>query len=351
MDGGVRQAVERMAPLTSLRFLAAGTVVAYHAAGQALLPSGWLTWSLPGQAVSVFFVLSGFVLQLNHRGLRGMSAPRFIALRLARIGPLYFAVTLALFALLPVAVAYGDPRLILSLTSAWSADPMTYFWPADAPLWSISVELVFYLAFPLVTAAVACRPWWAILCAVMWLAVDFAVRAPADQAARFADFYINPTARLPEFVSGMAAAEALAFLRRLRWAGWVWTAAEIASLGAIVGLNMAVAARLAWLRDVAGANAAEWARGAGCASAAVAAILVLAVGRGAASRLLRRQPLVFLGEASFALYLVHWPLMSLHYSWGGGEYVVACLVVAALLHLTIERPAMSFAKTRLAVHR
>ena len=76
----------RMPALTALRFFTAAAVVLFHASDEGLLPRGLLAWCLPAQAVSVFFVLSGFVLQSAYGGdLRKLSAGMFPGQRVARV--------------------------------------------------------------------------------------------------------------------------------------------------------------------------------------------------------------------------------------------------------------------------
>ena len=71
-----------IAALTGLRFIAAVVVVAYHA--DKLQAEHWPV--LPAHAVSVFFVLSGLVLQSAYGGdLRGLPPIAFLGRRLARI--------------------------------------------------------------------------------------------------------------------------------------------------------------------------------------------------------------------------------------------------------------------------
>jgi peptidoglycan/LPS O-acetylase OafA/YrhL len=348
----------KLPQLTALRFLAASVVVAYHASSASgpvpIWPPGWLKWSLPGQAVSIFFVLSGFVLQRGHGGRRGAwrhAAWVFVAHRLARIWPAMAVVVTAAVLLLPVASQYGNLVVILGLASAWSSDPMSFFWPADVPIWSLSTEMAFYLAFPLVTARVASRP-AAAGAAILWLMLLTAVWQPVDQTARFAAFYINPIARIPEFVLGMAAAEVLPLATRWGGATMLWTLAEIIAFGAVIGLNLWIAAHLELIASWSGPNFAEWARGAGCAPAAAVLVVTLAVGRGLVSRSLCWRPLVWLGEVSFAIYLVHWPLLSLDFrAEAAAVYPASVLVVAWLLYLAVERPAMATAKRMLRYPR
>jgi peptidoglycan/LPS O-acetylase OafA/YrhL len=123
----------------------------------------WLhAWIGSGyQAVTFFFVLSGFILVYVYAGGREgeeITAPArtFLKARLARIGPAYHV---ALILLLP-AYVYGFavakivppeqffPAIVLvpTLLQSWYP-PVSFSW--NGPAWSLSVELFFYVLFPL----------------------------------------------------------------------------------------------------------------------------------------------------------------------------------------------------------
>src|SRR5262249_1764184 len=126
------------------------------------MPDFLQNWLETGyDAVTFFFVLSGFVLGYVYLGV-GPERPRlnlraFFAARFARLAPAYY---LSLLVALPFCVASyffleeADPRnfwlhgtLVLASLQAW--------WPPTAlewnpPAWSVSVEWFLYFSFPLV---------------------------------------------------------------------------------------------------------------------------------------------------------------------------------------------------------
>ncbi|CCD99135.1 acyltransferase [Bradyrhizobium sp. STM 3809] len=148
--------------LTGLRFIAAATVAVGH--GAPSLGHGW-TAELIAQVSSIgmtmFFVLSGFVLWLNYAG-RFQSEPiggalrEFAIARFARLYPMYAAVVLAITAYLAIARGLSAPSLgfIVTMTQAWfpvqNGTMLVAVVPSLTHLWSISVELFFYLLFPFV---------------------------------------------------------------------------------------------------------------------------------------------------------------------------------------------------------
>src|SRR5689334_22296101 len=140
--------------LTSLRFWAAAVVVLNHldAAKISYLPDIVKGWCQSGyEAVSFFFVLSGFILTYVYSSPRedgglNVSARRFRIARFARIGPAYY---LGLILMLPpfiygLAVAGMIPLddfvlatiAVPTLLQAWFP-PISFSW--NGPAWSLSV--------------------------------------------------------------------------------------------------------------------------------------------------------------------------------------------------------------------
>jgi len=134
--------------LTSLRFFAAAYTLLYHTRGN-------LVWFRAGYTgVTLFFVLSGFVLAYNYPTLQPAQRRSFYIARLARIYPLYFV---ALFLMLPwyvrglphmgVAFYLKSSTLYLLLLQTWFP---TLRNAISAGAWTMPVEAFFYLIFPFV---------------------------------------------------------------------------------------------------------------------------------------------------------------------------------------------------------
>ncbi|WP_432709510.1 acyltransferase family protein [Pedobacter sp.] len=139
--------------LTFTRFLAAMVVVLYHYGKTSPLLSGEIMSTLlkyGNSSVSYFFILSGFVMIIAYGNRKNkLDKLSYYISRIARIYPIYI---LALFAVALIAyqsVTGLNPQGLLLqslLVQSWfPAHVMTL----NTPGWSLSVEVFFYLLFPL----------------------------------------------------------------------------------------------------------------------------------------------------------------------------------------------------------
>ena len=165
MSGATREK-ERVASLDGLRGLALLAVLAYHAV-PGLAPGGFL-------GVDVFFVLSGFLLTtllLGEHELTGtIDRAAYAVRRVRRIAPALLVLLTALVVIVPIAAPADAHRLpgdivssLLGLTN-WHLirDGSSYFAIAGRPsfvrhLWSIAVEIQFYVLCPFLVAWLARR--------------------------------------------------------------------------------------------------------------------------------------------------------------------------------------------------
>ncbi|RSO23946.1 acyltransferase [Streptomyces sp. WAC 06725] len=320
--GVERTGRQRLPSLTGLRFFLALPVLVSHLlvdvalfadadVHTALYPSQ----TLAACAVSGFFVLSGFVLAWTHRP--GEPVRAFWRRRLWRIVPAHvlgWAGGVAFFALTSVsALPDGVPTdcgprfgvISLLLLQGWT--PGTALDACfNAPSWSISCEMFFYTLFPLLIAAARKIPaarlgaCWAILAVAVLTLPLTALTVAAPALGRGIDVgrdsmwlcYFFPPMRLAEFALGIVTARLVAAGR--------WPRVPRALLLVLpvpaVGLAPLCPPPLRY-----GALAA-------IPLALVIAHLALADGR-ETPRPLARPAFVALGEASYALYIVHWPLL------------------------------------------
>ncbi|MFE6054815.1 acyltransferase family protein [Kitasatospora sp. NPDC056446] len=339
----------RLPSLTGLRFWAALLVVLYHLSRKVgelpvLSPLAWYGRS----GVTLFFVLSGFVLAWTYRS-GPVPAAVFARRRFARIWPLHLLTTVlslgadaAIGAAVPVVAALWS----LVLVHPWA--PSTVYGGNPAS-WSLGAEAWFYLLFPVLLRVLAPRrrAWLplAVLCALLGPALWAAgALLPADPVLRNWLLGYLPLTRTPQFVLGvvvgLAARDGL--LPRLRLAP---------AAAAVVLWHLALVPWHAAVPD------ALW-YGPYDASQSVpaplfAALLVAAAQRdaaGTAPRLLAGRTAVRLGEWSYAWYLVHEIGIRCRLAVLGrpapglatlGVWLLsagASLAVAAVLYRLVERP-------------
>jgi peptidoglycan/LPS O-acetylase OafA/YrhL len=120
-----------------------------------LLTNGW-------SGVNLFFILSGFVLFLPYAARRRTMATwadmwHFYRARFLRLMPLYYFAGVVLLVLAgPVLGSEAFRALVIDLaTVRFALRPYRFGVAINFPLWSIGVEILFSLAFPVVVIAVA----------------------------------------------------------------------------------------------------------------------------------------------------------------------------------------------------
>lgn len=317
--------------LTSLRFFAALAIVVQHATNYGLLPAAWAERLDFSRAVSFFFVLSGFVLAYVYTG-RPICICRFYQARWARIWPSAALSILMVPLLLPPALYLPQPGsgwqpglvLVLALLGLQALVPVpAVFFGFNAVTWCISAEMVFYALFPWLLAEAQRQPRRLLL---LTLALGLALAAlavwlawPGFSSQRLAQpvweglVYVNPLARLAEFVLGILMGcwfvgpsnqARLSRLRALIACRVSWGPAAVEVLVISVGVSLLLA-RFGQAADPAVPPlqllVLQWFSG----LAFAALIPLVSLGWGPFCRGLGWSPLVLLGEWSYGLFLYH----------------------------------------------
>lgn len=358
--------------LSGLRIVAALWVVLFHFRPLLQMASPPLYDSLKpildcgAQGVDLFFILSGFVLTWNYLDRMGDSwstkaTLHFLWLRLARVWPLYL-VTLHLAALWIIfTLNVGDfPSTeagTLTATSYIRQLVMVQLWfqpffdgsSWDGPAWSISAEWLAYLLFGLLVLAVFRIERATRARGLLLLAVAASLPPVLLLMASGGQFY-TPWSWLPRIVLQFTAgALACAAVRKLRPTDRVRRGAGFASvvlIAAIVGaLYWFNAHPIPTIRDDFGLVDVAF----------MPLVVALAIGTGTLPALLSTRLLVYGGQVSFGLYMVH-ELVHTAWLWIMAQYqitmvpslnaklvfvglIAVAVVLAILLFHIVEEPA------------
>lgn len=217
--------------LTGLRIFPALAVYFSHFGA----PHGSPAWFARGLAsgyygVTVFFVLSGFVLTLNYgdRLIRPTAAAlwSYAVARFARIYPLYLAVLAYVAFKAKIDTGSVSPSWPWHLVGlqAWLPDSLNVL--GFGPSWSVSVELFLYATFPvlilglrrLVSArgliAAALATIIVMLALATWFEAARGGLSVEDPASAHRWLYLTPVTRLGDFLLGIFAARLYFALRR-----------------------------------------------------------------------------------------------------------------------------------------
>jgi peptidoglycan/LPS O-acetylase OafA/YrhL len=355
---------EQLPALTSLRFFAAMAVMLHHAAPIGVrspvmvLFFGQLGWL----GVSFFFLLSGFVLMWAYNPL--LTPAQFIARRLTRIYPLHLLTlicALLLFGVFHTPIGGYKGTEAGTLASVFLVHDWVPLHPEirqawNGVSWSLSCEFFFYVCAPLLLPVLAKRRGWvfAKAAALGWLCLGAVI---ITAYVRHWDVVLDvclyhPVPRFFEFALGALGAR--------------WLQQGLKPPSSLVALAVMLVPVLGYFL----------AAGPGKAGADIlnllfipgAFLLILAVaaeGRAGGAKILRHPWLVALGEASFALYMVHalllgvliqavlTPVMRWYNAHEAVElgtialYAACAVALSLVVHLWVEAPLRRWLMRRL----
>jgi exopolysaccharide production protein ExoZ len=296
------------------------------------LPS-LLTWGhmtiIGAIGVPIFFIISGFVMGLQPESSGWRGASNFMMRRIIRIVPLYWLLTLAVAAW----ITHVDPPLLLRSLFFVAHHPPQY--PVIGPGWTLEYEMLFYLGFAAFAASGIFRTQnrgLVALACVMALCVAF-------NLVGYSFFWKIGDPIIFEFCAGLV----ISRIYKIREISSMWPLYLL--LGATFILLSVPPSVTSWplLK-------ALWGAGAFC--------IVLGVVCAEARQYTFGTNRIFqsLGDASYAIYLVHVPLRSLtfksvfwkpHLSQHLDSNIALAILVAyaaivgLLLHRLLERPLLA----------
>jgi peptidoglycan/LPS O-acetylase OafA/YrhL len=343
--------------LSGLRFLAAFSVLLAHGLSATLTnnepPNGAVLWLMEasGFGMTLFFVLSGFVIHYNYAGLvtdgrwRGVAA--FFWARFARLYPLFLLMMFVYVLVSQRHVAYWTgrpeeinaifqalPYFLLSIQS-WIYKLINGGALIDAirggspPTWSISTEWFFYLAYPLVAWLIlrARAPAIVLLVVGIWCVLwtsfstglyDYSPQIDAWAVGHFGPIagvqnhedsfvrwllYVSPYLRIGEFVLGAMTAQLYIVLQRHDVTRGENTLGGAMFWAAV--LSVLLVTYLEYSPDVPMTIFRKMSTNFALAPSVALLVFCAARYQSAASRLLTSRPAIALGEASYSIYLVH----------------------------------------------
>lgn len=351
---------QRIVALDGLRALAIAGVVLYH-----LRPSR-LTGGFLG--VTLFFTLSGYLATksiMRATARDGFSYPRYICRRIARMMP-PIVVTIALTAvatyiaapsLLPKVQQDALPSALFLSNWFYIFRNVSYFAAAGLPsplthLWFCAVTMQFYLVWPVILMALCSKT--RSRNTAIGITIAFALASTAAMVLMFdptvdtSRVYYGTDARAAELLCGALAAIAAPRLREM-------LSGDIHIPGANKGISKVNAISIAWLVAVIASalmltGESAWLyRGGFLLFALLTGLLIICVQNTECivRRLLSVKPLVWLGQRSFSVYLVHYPLLLLMNPatrttriawWEQVLQLVLILAVAEVFYRLVERP-------------
>ena len=338
--------------LTGIRFLAAMHVVFFHfGAGFAMrhhasifvlnfLQNGWT-------AVTLFFILSGFILSYTYSGqIEGhRNRARFWQARFARIYPVYL---LSLLLMLPFSgqLSPGLSVAVLTMVQGWNPLHPEYRGMWNMPAWTLSVEAFFYLVFPFLLplfARASTRTLRILLLAVIALIVFAHTMDERIAIALSRSLYLPmPLIRLPEFLAGMLAGTL--FLRRSAPVLSPASSSMLGSASIVFILVIDATIRGPWISLL--------------AIPFTILLYLLAMNQGFIAGILGSKAAVLLGGASYAVYLLQQPVrfwmhlaLDRHKAMGGIDAFLSPFVLvifSILVFLYWEEPVRRWLKKRFA---
>lgn len=312
----ISQAKSKILPLTSARFFAALYVMLHHTLPKGAVQTDWQEWitrfiGMGYVGVSFFFMLSGFILSIVYLSdNQPINKRRFFIARFARVYPLYFIAMLLdtphflhiermVFknSWLKIATEYGATT---GLVQAWLG-----LRSLNPPGWSLSAEAFFYLCFPFLGVTLwrlrtRFVPYAAVI--IFTSSILFVMLLDHVHGTNEQSYY--PLPHLFIFMLGVLLAKSFIWIQqdpinsqRLKMAApWML----LSCLAALLAISMT---RVTHYES-------QLQHGL-LAPLFGAAILCFASGNQIVVSHFSKKWLVVLGEASYALYLLHYPIHSI----------------------------------------
>ncbi|HZU49002.1 MAG TPA: acyltransferase [Mycobacterium sp.] len=323
-QGGLEQVagVDRVASLTGIRAVAALLVVGTHSAyttGKYTHGYFGLICSRMEMGVPIFFVLSGFLLfgpwvKSMVTGGPPPSVRRYAWHRVRRIMPAYIVTVLLAYLVYHFRTARPNPGHTwmglfrnLTLTQIYTPNYLgSYLHQGLTQMWSLAVEVAFYVVLPLlayVLLSVVCQRRWQPLLLLAALG-GLGLLTPAWLVLVHTAHWLPSSARLwlPTYLAWFVPGMMLAVLQAMGARCYAFAAIPLATVCYFIASTPIAGAPTTTPSGLSEAlfKAVFY--------AVVAALAVAPLGlgdRGWYARLLASRPMVWLGEISYEVFLIH----------------------------------------------
>lgn len=293
--------------LTGIRFLAAMLVFLFHFGASFSerigMPDFVSIFLHNGKVgVSIFFVLSGFILTYTYttRFAHKFKFSDFFIARFSRIYPVYLLALLLILPVLPKALDAWSVVCVLGMVQSWTL-PFSSFggaWVMQA--WTLSVELFFYICFPLLLFLMRNIKLHTIIISLLITSILIVILGTPwiDPGVKFVPLLpialtpILPVLRLPEFIFGMLICNLMFSAPQI--------GEKISGFGLSLASLLTIAILLAFSDVVQVKSLATVVFG--------VLIIQLSYGRNLIVSVLSSKYIVLLGGASYALYILQGPI-------------------------------------------
>ncbi|PWJ40935.1 acyltransferase family protein [Sediminitomix flava] len=346
----------RIDSLTFLRFLAAFIVVIFHLGKGTWFTStfGRIATSGP-QMVSFFFVLSGFVMVLSQFRKPNFSIKEYYFNRFIRIYPLYLFGIIIIYPFKSIASdGYALLLNLFTLQSWFPPYPLSF----NGPSWSISVEAFFYMLFPFILYYIKnAKP--RVIYVFMFSLFIWGVTQLIHINLLNKPFYNGPNgvphqliyylpiSHLGSFLLGITAA--YLFLRLEAWktvikpSNPIYTVLALVLMYSVLLLEPKIVSVIGYRLPFGGSFHSL---------IFSFCIFVIAASDNIMTKVLSNRVFVFLGEISFAIYLLHSPLYKIYKEYfqsyiitkgfsKTGElliFLTAMIFISSIVYVFYEKP-------------
>lgn len=341
-------------PLTSLRFFFAFFVFLSHLSfiktDDALF--SWLQRNVFFEGylgVSFFFILSGFVLAFSQRHKieknEKINKINFFKARIFRIYPLHILTFfLSLILILYKGGGIDFLKAILNIFLLQSFIPIQeYFYSFNSPSWSISDEMFFYLCFPFLFSLIIKRTTlisiiFSIIVIILLISVNH-----IDLSRHKYIYYVNPITRLLDFVLGIFLFKIYTFLKNKK---------INLKNGTLIESLVIILFIIFFLPHKMIERAYRYATYYWIPMSLF--VLVFSLQKGWISKLLSHRFLVYLGEISFAFYMLHLIIINVYqtlnlqinYYFAIPLILIVTIVLSSCIFEFFEKPVNKYLKTK-----